>query len=421
MTQAHARSGIDARKRPSSDASFFRAVQSYLHNDFKGSLIALILRELGRQEPDAFLRFVADVGLSTAQKREIAGGKAQFTREWHYRSELSSRHRYADLAVLLDGRPVLLFEIKEDDVASKRNPDQLRDYRHYIAHHSDPPIFVHLSRYTPVTALPEFGAQAWANRVHDLRYRHLFAAMAEHVATSHGDAPVARMVHEYLEELGVNKYRYVDLDGEHEALTFLVTQMCGFSHRAGLGRLHSAERAMLGPDLLKRLLGNAAALGEWVAEGNSGLLKRRPTTRFNATRKYRLDRLTVALQSPDEDDGLVSPSPRAVDQGTLTVYASAALPASADRKGSWAYLYLGQFVSVRAGTVERAQVGLFAELEWSGGGHVEKTSDWFTAFPSEAEATVELRKLIDRALGQASKQNDCPPVFDRLKLPQARS
>ncbi len=408
-------------QRSGSGDSFFRVIQSNLNDRCSGRLLALILCELGRQEPDAFLRFLDAAAprpsLSPSLRQSIAHGRAQFEREWPYRPG-----RLADLGVLIDGQPVMLFEVKEDDVASPRNPAQLKDYLDHVETTPHPPHFFHLSRYTPISALPGLRAAERSGRVHDLRYRHLHKAMREHELAQGHNAPISRMVREYLEDIGVNAYQTLNLTEDRKALTFLVTQMSGFDHFHGLGRLHSADNAMRGPDLLKVLLGNAAAFGDWLAEPNQGLFRQKPKSRFLVTRQYQPKRLESAIAGRDPDDEFFEPGRRAVGEGTLFVYTMAALSRSSEEPGQWAYAELGQLVTVSAAKREPAQIALYAALSWSGGGdHPYADGDWLSPFPSEAEATAELRGHLEKTLRKARKQDSYPTIFDSLVLPPART
>jgi hypothetical protein len=193
-------------RRSGSGESFFRFVQSHLHNDCKGRLLALILRELGRQEPEAFLRFVRSVALAAHHVKAIKAGKAQFETERFY-----TPRRRADLAVLVDGKEVLLVEVKEDDVAAPGNSEQLRDYLAYVFGQADPPHFIHLSRYSPLQSRSALDEVRSSNLVHDLRYRHLFEAIREHELSVKENTPLSRMVREYLEDIGVDAYNSVNI------------------------------------------------------------------------------------------------------------------------------------------------------------------------------------------------------------------
>lgn len=400
--------------------SFFRVIQGHLKDRFSGRLLALILCELGRQEPEAFLSFLAGGNpgfVPPPVARSILNRQVQFEREWPYKSRLSGSRRAADLAVLLDGSPIVLLEIKEDDVASPGNPAQLKDYLHYIETEPQPPSFVHLSRYTPISALPGLTEAARTGRVRDLRYRHLYTAMRKHMQ----DGPLARMVYEYLEDIGVNSYKSIDLDEDRIALTLLVTQMSGFSHRNSLGRLHSAANVLRGPELLKVLLGNAVSLGDWFAEENRSLLKQQPRSRFVVNRRYRPKLLTRAVASHGDSDNLMHPDPSAVGEGTLIVYASASLPSAPTEKGRWAYLELGFLVRVSSVEKERAQLALYGQITWSGGGEVYSEGEWLDAFPSEAEATAEMRSHLKNILRTGRNRASHPAALDDLRVPMART
>lgn len=402
----------DLTARRGGGDSFFGFVQKQLRDKCSGRLIALMLRELGRHEPEAFLVFLQEVKFSADQRKAIRGGAAQVETEWAYMPG-----RLADLAVIVDGQAILLLEVKEDDLMSSGNSDQLADYINHVADRSAEIQFVHFSRYSPLRSL---GSLRSMPNVYDLRYRHLFEAVRIHENATGGRAPLSRMIREYLEDIGVDSYKQISLEQELDALTLLVTQMSGFDHFHGLGRLHSASNATLAPDLLRRLLSNAVVLGEWLLEPNASIIKQKPKSKFHVTNRYSATLLKRAISTPDPDDGLVDLPRKAVQEGILSVHASAALDKSGSQ--SWVYVTVGQYVTVSAATREKARFSLFVELVWKGGDGVHlESEDWFDTFPSESTATKELRTLLQRALKKAQKLDGSPAVFDKVSLPAPRT
>lgn len=162
--------------------------------------------------------------------------------------------RIADLAILAGGEPIALIEVKEDDINSKTNAAQIQDYLSMLGSRGDGQIiqFIHVSRY----ALPALERELLKNAqggkfVRSVSYRQIFASL-----NLPDTGPWGLLFRDYLGDIGVANYKSIDLtpakDGK--ALAMLLTQMLGFPHTHGLGRLHSDKAADLGPELLQGYL-----------------------------------------------------------------------------------------------------------------------------------------------------------------------
>ncbi len=265
---------------------FFRVIQSHLSSEYSGRLLGLALYELGRQEPASFAYFISKIpGVTKEFSHRIRKGGARFEREWPYMPK-----RRSDLAVLMGEEPILLMEIKEADVDAPGNPAQLDAYIAFIRTRPNPVEFVHLSRYPPLKAQSTLTRESARGNVHDIRYRALFEALQEHEQNQlkkGQKVPVARMIREYLEDIGVAAYRKIDLKTDRRALTFLVAQMANFAYRGtGFGRLQGDGTLKLGLELLNRMLGNVNVFADWVHESNFSNNSQRPGRKFYVNQAY---------------------------------------------------------------------------------------------------------------------------------------
>ena len=102
--------------------------------------------------------------------------------------------------VLEGGDPILLVEVKEDDVRSPRNAAQLADYLSMLSAasaNSDRQVrFGHVSRFSPISeeraALQK--AKKAGKSVGSLRYREIYEALQQDCG------PIGYMLREYLED-----------------------------------------------------------------------------------------------------------------------------------------------------------------------------------------------------------------------------
>jgi hypothetical protein len=92
-----------------------------------GRYLALLLRELAFQDPKAF---AAVFKLGSDYRHALQQRDFQLESEWNFVGSNSKRRR-AGLALLVHGCPILLVEVKEDDVKSPGNSTQLTDYVGY--------------------------------------------------------------------------------------------------------------------------------------------------------------------------------------------------------------------------------------------------------------------------------------------------
>jgi hypothetical protein len=128
---------------------FFYDIRGFFDAKYSGRYLSLLLRELGRREPELFSRVF---GLPPDVSKSIRKGEMQVEHEWHFETKQGTKRR-ADLVVLKGGEPILLVEVKEDDVKNQGNPKQLADYLLMLSATSSPggrqARFVHVSRFSP--------------------------------------------------------------------------------------------------------------------------------------------------------------------------------------------------------------------------------------------------------------------------------
>lgn len=392
---------------------FFSRIQSNLNSSYKGRLLALILAELGRQEPrsfSAFLRSVLGRGLEIEDARAVRNGQAQFDVEWRYQSG-----RAADLAVLVDGAPIVLFEIKEDDVNSPRNPQQFEDYCRHVKMH-ERCSFVHLSRFPPMSHVFRYVGE----RVEDVRYRHLFDSVSRHESGASEAAPVSTMLREYLEDIGVNRYESISSD-EWSALTFLVVQMGNFPHAHSLGKLQTHLNTRLAPRILDRLLGNVKVLAERLYELNrlqngQGVVSNKPQVRFAIRPTYPESAIKKARTVEDVEPGQEkSIALLGATSATLYVYAMLTLR---DASHSYCALEIGQAIRVDARADGAAKIFQYGSAYWSGQNRDTapfEERDYWRDYQAESEAYVEVVEILNDLIGTCKKRG-CPEVFRRIKF-----
>lgn len=370
---------------------FFSSIQNALSTKFSGRLLSLAIGELGRHDPSAFCELLSDINkhiLTKQQAGQIMAGDAQFLLEW-----ARVRGRRADLAVLLNGEPVLLFEIKEDDVAAAGNEAQLDDYLTFIARREGKTRFIHLSRYPPKKTLRRLAAAEKNGTAFDVRYRQLLDVLIDRGERSTRASPVGRMIKEYLEDIGVDAFRQIDLTEDSSALTFLLVQVGALKHFTGKRRLQSQISVRRGIALLAELVGNANALGGWLHEANLSLLKQRPLARLRVYPGFSRSDLERQLKKSERD--VIYPEPGA-SEAEAYFEARSKLPS----KDSL-YMVFGHAISFDD-DMKRARTFPFARVEWKGDA-ASADGEYHTVYPSEALATRELASLMRKARTLALK------------------
>ena len=383
---------------------FFASIRSNLTNKFSGRLIALMLAELGRQEPQVFMEFLQSSGLNNlpGQLREqILAGRAQFEAERAYVSG-----RRADLAILTGGQERILVEVKEDDHRSEKNVMQTQDYLAWLKSEPDR-FFVHFSRYIPEKTLRVLEAEKHP-RSFDLRFRDLHKTTRDLV-----DHPLSAMIADYLEEIGVTSYRRIPLEDDGQALTLMAVQIAGI-HSRGMGRLQNAYTTLRAPRLLAELVENALELGSWFHEANLENCSQKPTSRYWVTRYCDRDKMVRQLQRSSNEDGELPSS--AISSANRFIYFYASLK---KMKGDgWSRVEAGYVVEIDPEQTEQSFIRLYISLNWQGD-FAYRESQPLADFPSEEDATKILGQLMKPAQKEVSEKNG-PKSLMRFNVPKIR-
>jgi len=404
--------------------SLFSDIQGFFSARYSGRYFALLLRELARREPELFARIF---GFSPDLRKALLRRELQVEYEWPFDAR---RRRRADLAVLRGGEPVLLLEVKEDDIKNPRNPEQLSDYLSLLDVPSpqmrQPPKlqFVHVSRFAlPPEELSQMEEARKAGKmVLQLRYRKIYETLRQH-----GGA-LGQMLQEYLEDIGVASYDIIDLasDKEGRSLAFLLIQILGFPHFHGLGKLHSDKAINDTPKLFKILFGNLEVLGDWIKDHNQSIFRTRFTRRFKPAPIINLNALrkSLAKDASGADIGLGDH----VRGGEVYFYASGKIANPRGGKqtltaNDWLYVEVGYWFSLsKGGFPIPTTMWLYANFFWRGRAddHAVWTKDLQT-FPTEVQAVNLLHDCLSRAHRDALKEAPSPfrDALMSFKVPPA--
>jgi hypothetical protein len=392
-------------------SGLFSDIRGFFDAKYSGRYLALLLRELGRREPVLFGHIMQ---LPTGICRSLRRGEGQIEHEWRFETKNGTK-RIADLAVLSGGQPILLLEVKEDDVKSPTNATQLRDYLSVTTTASiaaDRQVrFAHISRY----GLPLHDqamldkARKIGKLVFQLRYRQIYEQLRKHLKKK-SDGPISRLLCEYLEDIDVGTYEVIDIASSKSGkpLTFLLTQVLGFPHSHGLGRLHSDHAVSEFPKLFKILFGNLEAVAEWIKSENRSIFRTRFTRKIMPTPYLDLKDLNRALSKNGgrkANLGRENELPGGLDQyiqsGIVWFYAEGKITNPPGRKrvlgpNDWVYVEVGYGFEISVGDRNtRPSIYVYANFRWSGSGkdpaYKEKK---LTAFPSERKALDRLRECL---------------------------
>ena len=227
-------------------AGFFSNIQGYFSATFGGRYVALILRELIREDPK-----FAKILFKNASKNWVAETEYRFDAK-------SSQSRFADL-VLFDKsdadcgiQPAALVEVKYDDQASPTNAAQLDDYLEFSSSKGIP--FLYLTQYTPPRNILE--------RINESNNsRHLlYTELAERITGSQRPGGVAKLFVDYLEDRGLVMKPIQERD-----LSRLLVR--AFNPQRGGKKNQSNEGMIVGiPDTLSALMSNTNIVAQGIAE-----------------------------------------------------------------------------------------------------------------------------------------------------------
>ena len=361
-------------------ASLFRDIRGFFDAKYSGRYFALILRELASHEPRLFGRIFR---LGKAHFPTKANG-LELIYEWKYEGA-----KRADLALLDGGRPIMLVEIKVEDILSAKNPDQLAGYIEFAKSFpiGERPKLAYVSRYAPSETLQRV-LEKNSSLVLEIRFREILERLNE------GCGPVGEMVKDYLEDSGVASYKMISLNEEKggKVLAFALVQMLGFPHFHGLGKLSSFDVASAVPELMGVLTGNLGVIGDWVRSENRELFSAPFTRKFRPRPIYDQRTLRRAMEEGDSWVG-------GATSGSVYYYCYGKMK-TGDGRGDqdWIYVELGYLFSIETKNREidlRLYSGFFGK-DFEAVYHEKK----LTVFPDEKKALSILRALLAKALDE---------------------
>jgi hypothetical protein len=386
---------------------FFSRIQSLFPEKYSGRYFSLLLRELAFQEPEAFAR-VFDL---CADHRK-ALSKHNFQLEWEFEG-LKGNKRRADLALLIGGKPILLVEIKEDDVNNPSNQEQLSDYLYQIDEVTIGTRFVHLSRYPPTLDDKETLAQARAKglSVQSLRYRNIYEKLKRNEDRAKNKSAMANMLLDYLEDIGVWSYQVIDLVKERRELTYFLIQALGFPDRHGLGKLHSQKAADAIPEILSRLFKNLGVIGEWVRGKNPTLFAQPFARKFLPRPSYDLKALRKKIpEGATEEDWIPGSPGQFIKSGTVYFFTYGKIKST-----DWLYIECGFGLEIEKGAQGPVEVELYVNFYGKGlKSDRIYTSKRVAKFPAEDEAYKNFATLMGKARAEAIKADDGGRYHDSL-------
>lgn len=373
---------------------FFSRIRRYFKSKFAGRYFSVILAELARIEPNAFLQIIEAAKLTLPERYidALKSGGLNISLEWRF----PGKQKRADLVLHVEENvPIVLIEIKVEDELRK---GQLNAYLSLVANGinnskrngSDRlPCFLLISRY-PLKESADINAVASAFKK-KMPVAELRAGRLHQILRSH-DGTVTRMLLEYLEDVGMT-YQTVDLKHERNSLIHMAYKMIGMDGaRQGRIRSHSSIEAI--PNLMSQLLGNVEVLATWL------YTERRSSF---GSQRFRRD---FEIEREEENGSIVG--------GEVSFYASGSFDCP---KQKWARLYIGYSVGMKP----TPYYGMFAEFLWGGGSNIcwydRAHYTGFKSFPDESEAIEMLRRLLKSARTKAIRSS-VPPyreIFERLK------
>jgi hypothetical protein len=386
---------------------FFQDIRRYFQADFSGRYLSLVLRELARKEPASFaciLEYCGKSGKLPLLKqiaKDLRNEKVETDCEMPF--EGSTGNRRADITLKRNGNVLVHFELKEDDWKNVRNKKQLADYLLQVTQRHVP--LIHLTRFSPDPAERKLMDREIkrGHQVMSMRYRDLYAALET------ADGPLAQMVRDYLEDIGVATYQTIDLDADGKSVAFLLVKTLGFRHAHGKGRLKSERAVSELPRILQKVFGNLQFLADIVKERNSGTINTRFNMDFRPRPKFHLAKLGKALtkrESNDEIDVLPGEFGQYVDSGSVEFSASGSIHSALGAKkklerDGWLYVELGYEFEISTGR----DAELIKPYIWAGfwGRGLEET--WTrrkcSAFPTESQALGLVHDCLKRFLAKA--------------------
>lgn len=386
---------------------FFHDIRGYFGAKFSGRYLSVLLRELARHEPQSFLQIINKIDGHLSDQHALkevrsALNYGTFDADCETTFQIDGRRRRADLEISIEGATRAVFEIKEDDIHGARNGTQLADY---IELARGGTLVTHLSRYAPergdMRRLEEARERGYP--VVSLRYRDIYQAL------SNVEGPIAQMLCDYLEDIGVTSYREIPAE-DYSSLAFGLVKMLGFPHRHGLGKLNSDQAISAFPGMLQTIFGNLEYLGDVVRARNSRLIGTRFTRGFRPHPYLKLDKVAKDLQKYPPEEGCIDELSddygQFVDSGFVEFYAHGRIRSSnsaepTPRNGKYLYVSIGlsfdlqrnrkgQLINFRSGA---GFYGSDLDLVWHSKRHQK--------FPTEKQALRSVHDNLQRTHEEA--------------------
>jgi hypothetical protein len=382
---------------------FFKSITNYFERKYAGRYFSVILKELARIEPKAFLRIlnVADITLPEIHKQALLDGELKIDLEWSF----PGKGRRADLALYLEGpRPTLIIEVKAEDAMRKQ---QLDDYLAIVKANSrakdreQRTSFLLLSRYALVSEEEQKLQTALKQGlpVGQLRHGQLHGILDDSGGT------VARR--EYLEDCGMT-FQDIDVKRDGAGLIHMAMRMLG-ANNVGHGRIRKLSGVDSMLSIMERLFGNIEVLATPIYARNRKMFGNRFRRDFEV--EPWLD-IPKGIQKTVFASG-TRPVMDDADKSEL-------ICESFDVTGGTVWLYgVGRFVNPKYAVVSigyyieldrkknKPSYGMFVEFEWNGSDIVEwedrASEKSFSRFPSEAEAHKMLSGLLMDAKKKVSR------------------
>jgi hypothetical protein len=378
-------------------------IRNCFDSKYSGRYLAILLEKTFERQRGVLLGLMRKAGLRSELIDELKTRSAVVTPRTEHRLRGASGDRRADLAILINGTPRILVEIKEDDVGSKSNAAQISDYLRWIRMSKEPKVaFIIISRF-PLKEKERVqveSARLKSLPVYELRYHEIVSAL------KHSDQePPAQMLCEYLEDIRVTTYRSLELHkngADRTAMMLLLNQMLGFPHAHGLGRLNSDNALSKGPSLITQVMNNLQIVGERLQIQNRYLTKVRPTREFVVIPHFDLQRLHGTIgkflgqnpMSARKPDRIPGSRGQFVRSGEVDFFLKQRL--QADR---WLYLCAGIIFNLnRIKSNSSLKWHLWAGFQWPG-----TENDYFydtktlDRYPTEEKFLAEVRKLVKKS------------------------
>jgi hypothetical protein len=342
--------------------------------------------------------------------KSLSVGELTTDLEWSFRN----KRRRADLAFYLDREhPILLIEIKDEDGLTKSNAAHLKDYVSFVhktngknSKPEDRCHFLFLSRYIP---REDDASQMQLAKSKKLPVRQLRHGQIHNILAGIGDR-VARMLCEYLEDVGMTYRNDIDLKKkDRKSLHYMFNRLLGMSRKEGLGHMAGASTVEAIPRLMETFFGNLAVLGNWVHAHNSPIFGHRFRRHLNISHDYDIPTKALSDTMTTTEKIVAVKEKISVVGGTVYLYAEASLRCP---KGMWATVDFGYWYTIEKRT--EPACGLYAAFHWPGSDKLPLAdtpgwdSDPFAKFPDETVAERLLRKCLQRAKQEALKVAPTP-------------